>query len=90
MSTLFVLRNQHHLFLDKQGEWGPGSPAKLLFQTMHKDEAINQMVEMSIKHPDLRISIESIEKAEESPKPTENPSHLDKEKELNVVENAAI
>jgi hypothetical protein len=61
MSSVFILRNQQGLFTNRQGEWVNGREASGLFRTAHKDEAINEMFEISAKDPQQRIEIVSVE-----------------------------
>lgn len=56
MTTVFVLQNQHQQFLSKQQTWVDGRDAALLFRTEHKDEAINQVFEVSSKDYTLRVT----------------------------------
>lgn len=57
MSELFILQNQAKLFLGKQNNWVDGRDLNALYKTPHKDEAINQMVEVSSKDYTQRIKI---------------------------------
>lgn len=57
MSEVYIIRNQDHLYLDKHGEWVDGSDSHTLFRTPHKDEALNMKVELSVRHPQLRLSL---------------------------------
>jgi hypothetical protein len=57
MSELFILQNQHKLFLGKQNNWLDGRDLNALFKSPHKDEAINQMVEASSKDYTQRIKL---------------------------------
>lgn len=57
MSDIFILQNQDQLFLGKQKEWLDGRDPGSLFKTLHKDEAINQMVEISAKDYTQRIKV---------------------------------
>lgn len=56
MSTVYILQNQHHHFLSKQGEWVNGRDANCLYKTALLDEALNQSVEVSSKDYTLRVS----------------------------------
>jgi hypothetical protein len=60
MSSVFILRNQHGLFISRQGEWVNGREAAGLFRTTHKDEAINEMFEVSAKDHQQRVEIVSV------------------------------
>lgn len=57
MTQVYILQNQHQQFLGKQREWLDGGDAGALFRTPHKDEAINQMVEINTKDYSQRIQI---------------------------------
>jgi hypothetical protein len=54
MSQVFVIRNQHGLYLSKQQEWVDGSDNQVLFRCAHHDEAINTVFEVSAKDIMLR------------------------------------
>lgn len=57
MSQVFILQNQDGYFLSKQKEWVDGRDASLLYRSPHRDEALNQMVEVNSKDYTQRISI---------------------------------
>ena len=57
MSELFILQNQDNLFLGKQKEWLDGRDAAALYKTPYKDEAVNQMFEISSKDYTQRIKV---------------------------------
>ena len=56
-NEIFILQNQDKLFFGKQKEWLDGRDANALFKTPHKDEAINQLVEVSSKDYTQRIKV---------------------------------
>lgn len=64
MSTLFVLRNQQSLFLNRQGEWVSGREATSLFRAKHKDEALNEVFELSARDFTQRVQVESVPASE--------------------------
>lgn len=64
MNELFILQNQHKLFLGKQNTWVDGQDPNVLYKTAYKDEAINQMVEVSAKDYTQRIRIISCNTSE--------------------------
>ena len=64
MSTLFVLRNQDSLFINRQGEWVSGREANTLFRAKHKDEALNEVFEISARDFGQRITVEEVEATE--------------------------
>jgi hypothetical protein len=57
MSELFILQNHNNLFLGKQKEWLDGRDPGSLFKTPYKDEAVNQMFEISSKDYTQRIKV---------------------------------
>lgn len=66
MSSLYVLQSQHGYFLkkvgaDKNKEWIDGQEPGQLFRTIHKDEALNMLVETNSQNIELRISIKEYE-----------------------------
>ena len=63
MNQVFVLANQHQQYFGKSKEWLDGSDSRSLYRSEYKDEAINLMVELTVKDPDVRIQIKSLETA---------------------------
>jgi len=57
MSIVFVLQNQLQHFLSKQKQWVSGRDARVIYRTPHKDEAINQMFEVSSKDYTQRLKV---------------------------------
>ncbi|MEW5249474.1 hypothetical protein [Microbulbifer discodermiae] len=57
MTHVYVLTNQHQLFLSKSNEWIDGREAGRLFRSAHKDVAINQMFEANTRDVTLRIEL---------------------------------
>lgn len=57
MSEVYIIRNQDHLYLNKQGEWVDGSDSHGLFRTVHKDEALNMKAELSVRDPHVRLTL---------------------------------
>lgn len=58
MASVFVVKNQLGLFLNKQQEWIDGSDSHTLYRTAHKDEAINTVFEVSSR--DIYLRAEAI------------------------------
>ncbi|WP_370980670.1 hypothetical protein [Agaribacterium sp. ZY112] len=56
-NAVYILRNQHQQYLNKSHEWIAGGDSKTLYRSSHKDEAINEKVELTVKNPDLRIRV---------------------------------
>ena len=57
MSDVFILRNHDHTYLDKHGQWVDGHDASSLYRAPHKDEALNQKLELTVRDVDPRITI---------------------------------
>lgn len=57
MTTVFLLQNQSKLLLNKQGEWVDGREANSLYRSVHRDEALNHMVEVNARDYTLRIKV---------------------------------
>ena len=57
MLAVFLLQNQYDQYLSKSGEWLDGADSKTLYRTVHKDEVINQKVEVAVKQADTRAKI---------------------------------
>ncbi len=62
MTTLYILQNQLGYYLKKTTnkqsvEWVDGQEPNALFRSVHKDEALNMLVEVNSQHVELRISI---------------------------------
>ena len=57
MSQVFILQNQHEHFYSKGGEWVDGRESQTLYRATHRDEALNQMVEVNSKDYLQRIQI---------------------------------
>lgn len=58
MNTVFVVRNQHGLYLTKQQQWSNGADNQSLYRTAHRDEAINSVFEVSSR--DIYLRAEAI------------------------------
>ncbi len=54
MTSVFVVKNHLGLYLSKQQEWVDGSDNHALYRTVHKDEAINTVFEVSSRDIYLR------------------------------------
>ncbi|GAB3105598.1 hypothetical protein [Pseudomaricurvus hydrocarbonicus] len=57
MKSVFLLQNQHKRLLNKQGEWVDGREANTLYRSVHRDEALNQMIEVNSRDYTLRIKV---------------------------------
>lgn len=58
---MFIICNQHQQILEKSGNWQYGEENRSVYRTQHKDEAINQIVELTVKNPDLRAKITAVD-----------------------------
>ncbi|MDX9873336.1 MAG: hypothetical protein RBS88_00380 [Spongiibacteraceae bacterium] len=58
MSTVYVIRNQHGQYLNRQGEWVEAQEAQSLYRTAHWDEAVNSVFEASAR--DITIRAEAV------------------------------
>lgn len=56
-ATVFVIKNQAGLFLNKQGEWVDAAQPATLYRTVHRDEAVNTVFEVSAKDMYLRAEV---------------------------------
>jgi hypothetical protein len=57
MSQTFILQNQDKLFFGKNKEWVDGYDANAVYKTPHKDEAVNQMFEITSKDYKQRVKV---------------------------------
>ncbi|GGY82971.1 hypothetical protein GCM10011613_29770 [Cellvibrio zantedeschiae] len=57
MNETFILQNQDKLFFGKSKEWVDGYDANAVFKTPHKDEAVNQMFEITSKDYKQRVKV---------------------------------
>lgn len=64
MSEVFLLCDQHQHFFSKTGEWLQSGDSKALYRSPHRDAVINEKVELTVKHPDLRIKIVSAQQSD--------------------------
>jgi len=64
MKDVLVLQNQHGDYLSKQREWISAGDSKSLFRSIERDEVINEKVELTVKHPDLRVSVITVTQEE--------------------------
>jgi hypothetical protein len=56
-ATVFVIRNQSGQFLSKQNEWVDAGQPATLYRTVHRDEAVNTVFEISAKDIYLRAEL---------------------------------
>jgi len=58
---VFIIRNQHGLYLTRQNEWVDGHDAGPLFKSAFRDIALNTLIELNAKDIELRGVIEEVE-----------------------------
>lgn len=61
MIKLFLLRNQQGLFINRHGEWVSGAEAASLQKLKFKDEAINEVFEISARDVEQRVEIVEVD-----------------------------
>jgi hypothetical protein len=61
MEPTYVVINQLGQYLNKHKLWISGRDSQLIYRTIHKDEAINQVFEMSSKDIELRARLLIVE-----------------------------
>jgi hypothetical protein len=55
--AVFVIRNQNGLYLTRHNEWQTGDEPATLFKTLHRDIALNTLIELNAKDIELRGAI---------------------------------
>lgn len=66
MSKLFIIKNQLGHYFGRNKAWFDGSEPRLLYRTIHKDEALNNLVELSAQDCELRATVESCDTNKEN------------------------
>jgi len=95
MPTTFVIRNQEGQYLTKKSEWVSGKDGSVLYHQLHRDQALNQLIELNAKDIFLRGSAVELELSEKrrpivieyGPDP-EQPELLEAEQESGEPANA--
>ncbi|GAB2198458.1 hypothetical protein [Sessilibacter sp. MAH4] len=75
MSKIFLLQNHQGFFLNRQGLWVSGREPAGLFRAVNKDEAVNEVFEVSARDYSQRISIVETETTEKGV-PVVDPSWI--------------
>lgn len=86
MSNIYILQSQNDLYLSKSGDWVSGDDSKVLFRTQHKDEAINQKVELTVKHPELRINVGTAQLGDKGKLILQNEQKMELPKDVSTPE----
>ena len=75
MEPTYIVINQLGQYLNKHKAWISGRDSQLIYRTVHKDEALNQVFEMSSKDIELRARI-VIAELDEKGQPVVEPGPL--------------
>ncbi|MEM1404476.1 MAG: hypothetical protein AAGG55_14155 [Pseudomonadota bacterium] len=73
---IFVIRNQLGQFWTRAGDWVDGREPQRVMKIKHKDEAVNQLVELSSKDIDLRGEIVAADLNDKGEPQIEESEHL--------------
>lgn len=57
MTTLYVIQNQFGLYWGKQSEWLSPSQASQILHSQHKDEMLNNLIELNTKDINIRAKV---------------------------------
>ena len=57
--TLYIIQSHSGEFLTRQLEWAADVRAGDLFQTPHRDVALNQLIELNARDINLRASVKT-------------------------------
>jgi hypothetical protein len=74
--TVYVIRNQLQQFWARSSEWVDGREPQRLLRLKHRDEAVNQLVELSARDIDLRGEVVACELNERGEPRVEASEHL--------------
>ena len=66
MSAAYVVRSAEGHYLSKQQDWLSGKDKNSLYFTKHKDVALNQLIDITIKNVNVRAKIVPCELDEKS------------------------
>ena len=57
MSKVFVVQSDQGHYFSKHGDWLSGKDASQIFFGKYKDEALNQLIDITIKDVDVRARV---------------------------------
>ena len=57
MSKVFVVQSDQGHYFSKHGDWLSGKDASQIFFKKHKDEALNQLIDITIKDVNVRARV---------------------------------
>jgi len=66
---IYIIKSQDDRILGKDLDWLDGTNASLIFNTPHRDSALNQLIELNAKDINLRAQIVECE-ADKKGRPT--------------------
>jgi len=78
MSKLYLIVDQYNKFLEKSGEWADTLRTNQVYRTLHKDEALNELLELNSKHIELRLRIIEASLTEDGLVPMEPLAKIDR------------
>jgi len=61
MSKVFVVQSDQGHYFSKHGDWLSGKDASQIFFKKYKDEALNQLIDITIKDVDVRARVVEVE-----------------------------
>jgi hypothetical protein len=70
---VYILKTQNNLVLNKNFEWSSEPHRDTVFSSLHRDIALNQLIEINAKDISLRVSIVECE-ADSKSRPIPIPS----------------
>jgi hypothetical protein len=57
MNTVYVVQSVEGHYFSKQGQWLSGKEANLIFVGKYKDDALNQLIDITLKNVDVRARV---------------------------------
>jgi len=78
MSKLYLIVDQYNHFLEKSGEWTDTLRTNQVYRTIHKDEALNELLELNAKHIEFRLRIIEANLTEKGLEPLEPLPKIDR------------
>lgn len=61
MSKVFVVQSEQGHYYSKHGEWLSGKDNSLIYFGKYRDEALNQLIDITIKDVDIRARVKETE-----------------------------
>lgn len=66
MSKVFVVQSDQGHYFSKHGDWLSGKDASQIFFKKYKDQALNQLIDITIKDVDVRARVIEVELSEKN------------------------